>query len=127
MLTVKKMIAARLHEGIAALGAPEVPSENELSLMLEYPPDDNMGDLALPCFKLSRTLRRAPVQIAAALCECLQDLAPVAKAEAVNGYLNITLAGEYLLGNVLAEILEKGATYGSSDMGAGKTVVLDYS
>ena len=35
MLTVKKLIAARLREGIAALGAPKVPSENDLALMLE--------------------------------------------------------------------------------------------
>ncbi len=127
MLTVKKLIAERLREGIAALGAPEVPSAEELSLMLEYPPDDNMGDLALPCFKLSRTLRRAPVQIAQALSESLAGLAPVAKAEAVNGYLNIALSPEYLIGAVLPEILGKGEKYGSCEMGKGKTVVLDYS
>ncbi len=127
MLTMKKMIAARLCDGIAALGAPNALSEQELALMLEYPPDESMGDLALPCFKLSRTLRRAPVQIAAALCECLQGLDCVGHAEAVNGYLNITVSGEYLLNNVMGEIFKKGAKYGSSDMGAGKTVVLDYS
>ena len=127
MLTIKKLIAERLIEGITALGAPAAPSSAELVQMLEYPPDEAMGDLALPCFKLSRTLRRAPVQIAAALAECLAGLAPVAKAEAVNGYLNITLSHRYLLDSVLAEIFEKGEKYGSNDMGKGKTVVLDYS
>ncbi len=127
MLTMKKMIAERLCEGIAALGAAGALTQDELALMLEYPPDESMGDLALPCFKLSRTLRRAPVQIAAALCECLQDLPCVGRAEAVNGYLNISVSSEYLLNNVMGEIFEKGAKYGSSDMGVGKTVVLDYS
>ena len=127
MLTIKKLIAERLLEGIKALGAPEAPSSIELADMLEYPPDENMGDLALPCFKLSRTLRRAPVQIAAALAESLAWLAPVAKAEAVNGYLNITLSSDYLVGDVLADILVKGEKYGSNTMGEGKTVVLDYS
>lgn len=127
MLTIKKMIAARLAEGIAALGAPDALSESELALMLEYPPDEGMGDLALPCFKLSRALRRAPVQIASALCDCLSDVPCVASANAVNGYLNITVSGDYLTSSVMAEILEKGARYGSSDVGAGKTVVLDYS
>ena len=28
--------------------------------MLETPPDPAMGDFALPCFKLSKTLRKAP-------------------------------------------------------------------
>ena len=127
MLTMKKMIATRLCEGIAALGAPDALSVDDVIAMLEYPPDEAMGDLALPCFKLSRTLRRAPVQIAAALCECLQDLAPVGKAEAVNGYLNITLSGQYLLEHVLADVAQKGDRYGASDEGKGKTVVLDYS
>ena len=127
MLTLKKTIAAALAEGIAALGAPGALSDEELALMLEYPPDDTMGDLALPCFKLSRTLRRAPVQIAAALCECLQGLPCVGHAEAVNGYLNITVSNEYLLQNVMGEILEKGSRYGGSEQGKGKTVVLDYS
>ena len=127
MLTMKKMIAAKLAAGIAALGAPDAISEGELALMLEYPPDESMGDLALPCFKLSRTLRRSPVQIAAALCDSLQDTPCVGRAEAVNGYLNITLSNEYLLGNVMGDIFAKGKCYGGSDMGKGKKVVLDYS
>ena len=32
--------------------------------MLEVPPNAEMGDLALPCFKLSKVLRKSPVQIA---------------------------------------------------------------
>ena len=127
MQTIKKIIAEKLSEGIAVLGAPTTLPAEELIGMLEYPPDEGMGDLALPCFKLSRTLRRAPVQIAAALCECLQGLDPVEKAEAVNGYLNITISGQYLLQHVLSEVKAKGDRYGGSDVGKGKRVVLDYS
>ena len=82
MQTIKKMIAEKLADGIASLGAPGALTTDELTSMLEYPPDEGMGDLALPCFKLSRTLRRAPVQIAAALCDCLSGLDAVEKAEA---------------------------------------------
>ncbi len=127
MLTIKKKIASALKSGIATLGAPDALTENELALMLEYPPDDTMGDLALPCFKLSRTLRRAPVQIAAALCECLTGLDCVEHAEAVNGYLNITVSSKYLVDSVMGEIFEKNTRYGGSEQGKGKTVVLDYS
>ena len=31
---------------------------DDISKMLEYPPDANMGDLALPCFKFSKMLCR---------------------------------------------------------------------
>ena len=127
MQTIKHLIANQLTEGIVALGAPAAPTAAELVAMLEYPPDDTMGDLALPCFKLSRTLRRAPVQIAAALAESLAGLSCVERAEAVNGYLNIKISESYLVNTVLADILTAGERYGASDEGKGKTVVLDYS
>ncbi|MBE6604278.1 MAG: arginine--tRNA ligase [Ruminococcaceae bacterium] len=127
MKTIKQLIATKLCEGIAALGAPTTPDVADLVAMLEYPPDEAMGDLALPCFKLSRTLRRAPVQIAVALCEALNGLEVIERAEAVNGYLNITVARSYLVDNVLSGILAAGEHYGAGNEGQGKTVVLDYS
>lgn len=126
MLTIKQMIAERLHTGIGAFGVP-APESAELVSLLEYPPDEGMGDLAFPCFRLSKLLRRSPAQIAEALVGCLTGLSCVEKADAVNGYLNITVSSEYLTGKVLPTILSEGERYGSSDMGNGKTVVLDYS
>ncbi len=41
---------------------------------LERPRDPELGDLALPCFTLSKTLRQAPQQIAASLAEGLNQL-----------------------------------------------------
>ena len=127
MLIIKQKIAERLADGIQNMGVAEAPAAAEIAAMLEYPPDPTMGDLALPCFRLSRALRRAPVQIAASLVDCLTGLDCVAHAEAVNGYLNITVANGYLTDTVLTGILEQGARYGGSEEGKGKTVVLDYS
>ncbi len=42
---------------------------SELEEMLEIPPDAEMGDYALPCFKLAKTMRMAPPKIAADLLE----------------------------------------------------------
>ena len=122
MLKIKKLIAEKIAEKI---GNEEIGAELLMD-MLEYPPDDKMGDLALPCFKLSKVMRRAPVQIAAGIAEGFECDA-VSSCEAVNGYLNIKLSGEYLAAKVLPEILTKGENYGAPDMGKGKTVVLDYS
>ena len=84
-----------------------------------------MGDIALPCFKLAKTLRRSPVQIASTLAPLVSGEA-IEKAEAVNGYLNIYLSGAYLANKLVPEILEKKERYGAPDIGQGKTVVLDY-
>ena len=48
-------------------------SASELEEMLEIPPDANMGDYALPCFKLAKTLRMAPPKIAADLLGKFQN------------------------------------------------------
>ncbi|MBQ9783955.1 MAG: arginine--tRNA ligase [Clostridia bacterium] len=126
MQTIKKRIAEQLVNAVKGIHAEAELNAAEIAAMLEYPPDANMGDLAFPCFRLSKTLRRSPVQIASALCETVKDEA-IAKVEAVNGYLNITVSNAYLASAVVPEILEKGDAYGSSDYGKGKMVVLDYS
>ena len=101
-------------------------TSDELATMMEYPPDATMGDIALPCFKLSRTLRRSPVQIAQLIADKLSD--PSLKSvTAVNGYLNIAISDSHLLCDVLNDVITNGDKYGSSNIGEGKTVVLDYS
>jgi arginyl-tRNA synthetase len=128
MINIKNKIAQVLLDRVK-----EACPDAELDLQdvvswLEYPPDVNMGDLAFPCFKLSKLMRRSPVQIASALAENVVDLCDcVASAENVNGYLNMKIKGEYLVNAVLPEILTKGDAYGAPDFGKGKTVVLDYS
>lgn len=126
MQTIKKRVAEAILAGVCALNAENGLSAEEIASLLEYPPDPAMGDLAFPCFRLSRVLRRAPIQIAAALAESVRDEA-IGTIGAVNGYLNITIANDYLAGRVLPEILEKGDRYGAQTFGEGKLVVLDYS
>ena len=94
---------------------------------LEYPPDPTMGDLAFPCFKLSRTFRMAPPMIAAKLKDAIEAPKGVGEIRIVGGYLNIFIDDRYLSGELLAEIAEKGAEFGAHKFGNGKTVVLDYS
>lgn len=126
MQTMKKMIAEKILGGVKEINPAAELTAEEIVTMLEYPPTPDMGDLAFPCFKLSRTLRRAPVQIAAALAECVKCEC-ISKVESVSGYLNLTIAPEYLGNVVLSEILEKGDRYGAQTFGEGKKVVLDYS
>ena len=126
MLKIKVLIAEHLCEGIRTLTEDCPLSAAEVAAMLEYPPDPAMGDLALPCFKLSKQLRRSPVQIAAAVAPAIKGEC-VERAEALNGYINVYLSADYLAKNVIPEIVEKKEMYGAPDMGKGKTVVLDYS
>ena len=127
MQTIKKLIAEQIIEAVLAINPDAGLTATDVVGMLEYPPDASMGDLAFPCFRLSKALRRSPVQIAQSLCEALQNGGVIGKIEAVNGYLNITVSNAYLSSNVVPEILEKGDRYGAQTFGEGKHVVLDYS
>lgn len=128
MIKMKHEIARALCDEVLALCPDTALDVESIVTWLEYPPDTTMGDLAFPCFKLSKMLRRSPMQIAASLAEkIVQDCDCVAGAENVNGYLNMRLRGTYLTESVLPEILEKKEKYGAPDFGKGKTVVLDYS
>ena len=127
MIEIKGKISQIIAEKITGINADAGIDASVVCGMLEYPPDSKMGDLALPCFKLSKTLRMAPVKIAATIAEGF-DAPCVARAEAVNGYLNIFLDDEALAKKVVAEVLLKGEKYGApTELGEGKTVVLDYS
>ena len=126
MLQIKSNIAEKIVESIKTINPDITMEKADIIAMLEYPPDSKMGDLALPCFKMSKVLRMAPVKIAATIAEGL-DAPCVARAEAVNGYLNIFLDGQALGKKVVSEVREKGDRYGAPDFGKGKTVVLDYS
>ncbi len=126
MQTIKLRIAEKIASAVLAINAEANLNAQDVAAMLEYPPDSNLGDLAFPCFKLSKVLRRSPVQIATAMTELLNDAA-IDTVEAVNGYLNIKISNTYLAQSVLPEILDKKENYGAQDFGKGKTVVLDYS
>ena len=125
MKAFKNEIAASISEIIGKSFGAEAKTEEILEL-LEYPADTSMGDIALPCFKLSRTLRRSPVQIASTLAEAFSGNSDIS-AEAVNGYLNFKIDSTALANATLTEVFAKGEKYGSPENGHGKTVVLDYS
>ena len=98
----------------------------EIVTMFEYPPDSSMGDLALPCFKLAKSLHMAPPVIASKLGEglCSDEIDEVTVQ---GGYLNIKLSAKWLGTTLLCDILSKGKDYGRLTVGEGKTAVFDYS
>ncbi|MDD6094131.1 MAG: arginine--tRNA ligase [Clostridia bacterium] len=124
MTEFKKRIAETLSEKIKTDFSAEL-SPSDITAMLEYPPDSSMGDIALPCFKLSKTLKMGPPVIASRLSDA--DFGGICTVQCAGGYLNFKISDDWLLQNVLVQIEEKGDKYGASGMGEGKTVCLDYA
>ena len=119
-MDTKALLAKQLAE-IIGMEAQEI--EN----MFETPPNREMGDIALPCFKLARVLRKAPPAIAAELTQKLTLPESVKEARAEGGYLNFFLDGNKRVCAVLDAVAAQQEKYGSSQKGEGKTICIDYS
>ena len=102
-------------------------SAEEIYGLIALPPTSDMGDYALPCFKLAKTLRKSPVAIAETLKENFPIDGVISEVSAVNGYLNFKVDKTSLTRQVLDRIFSEGDAYGASDEGAGKTICIDYS
>ena len=126
MLILKNKTASLLAECIKEKFGEGLLSADEIFTMLEYPPDTSMGDIALPCFRLSRTLRKSPVQIAEILAESVK-CEEFSSVSALNGYLNFKVSHTAFAKRVVGDVERLGDKYGSPMNGVGKKVVLDYS
>ena len=115
----KKYIAQKIKaEGL---------SEDEIYSSIALPPNSDMGDYALPCFKFAKVLRKSPALIAQDIAANYSADDMIEKAEAVNGYVNFTVNKSALARETIDAVLNSGEKYGSSDEGAGRTVCIDYS
>ncbi len=94
---------------------------------VEVPPEEKLGDLAFPCFPLARVLRKAPPLIAKDMAEKFADDTVLDRCEAVGGYLNFFYNRGEFIGDTIKAVKEAGDSWGSSDMGADKTVLVEYS
>ncbi len=100
--------------------------EKELESYIETPKDVKNGDYAFPCFRLAKELKKAPMQIASEIKEKIEiDNGIIEKIEVISGYLNFYIQKECLTKEVLQEIQK--AEYGKSNIGKGKTVLVEYS
>ncbi len=121
MLDLKNIIAKAINKVINI-------NEKELEDFIEIPKDTTMGDYAFPCFKLAKELRKAPPAIASDIKEKLEiDEKYIKKVEIVGGYLNFYINNNILVEEVLKEFETKKENYGSSKVGEGKNIVIDYS
>ena len=120
MVNFKKIIAEKIAK-VAELNIEEIES------YIEIPPNQEMGDYAFPCFKLAKTLRKSPPEIASDLKEKIEVGDEIASVEIAGGYLNFKVNSLLLVQTVLTEIDEKQENYGSSEIGNGKNIIVEYS
>ncbi len=114
--------------------ASKISSVTDLNIdiiynLIEIPPDPSLGDFAFPCFQLSKIYKKSPESIAAEIADKLikkndkifQLITPI------KGYLNLFIDKSIYLNNVISEIINLDDRYGSSNIGEGKTIIVEFS
>ena len=114
-------------EEISKLIKIEGIGEEEIASWLTVPPERDLGDYALPCFRFAKALRKPPVKIAEELAAEIAGAPFLKDVRAVNGYLNFFIDRNDFTQKTLREILSAGVSYGESGEGEGKTICIDYS
>lgn len=120
MKDFKEIIAKKLEGEDIGLSSEEIKN------LIEIPPQENMGDYSFPCFQLAKTLRKNPAQIAGELVEKL-EIEDFAEIKNIGPYINFFLNREKFQNEVVNTILDKKEDFGKSDMGKGKTVIVEFS
>ncbi|WP_296645457.1 arginine--tRNA ligase [Romboutsia sp. 13368] len=121
MQDFKIAVASCLKEHIEEL------TLEEITALIEVPPNKDMGDFAFPCFKLAKVFRKAPNMIAEELSSKIEAKGVVSKVTPLGGYINFFVNKSQLAETVIKDVLTKKEMYGHSDLGKDKTIVIDFS
>lgn len=90
-------VRAKVADALAAMNA-------DVQFVTELPSVDT-ADLAVPCFTMSKALRKAPQAIADELAAAIQPSGLISSVSSCNGYLNFCMDGSALVRGVLEDIL----------------------
>ncbi len=108
MKDFEEQIRVAVSEALQASGAGDLQFTVEASSM-------EGADMAVPCFTMSKALRKAPAAIAEGIAAVIQPSGLIAGVSAMNGYLNFTVDPKALVREVLDDIVELGPEYGTAE------------
>lgn len=104
----------------------------EIAASLAPPPKSELGDLAFPCFRLSKALKQPPPKIAQTLAEVLREQVGQSGSRLIVGlepagpYLNLRLAPA-AVGRILLPAWARGETPRFASAGTSGRVMIEYS
>ncbi len=120
LFDIRKQITSVIAAELAKSGITE-------EIFLTPPINYDFGDLTLPCYRFSKVMRKAPQAIAAELIPIVKSVGIVSDANAVSGYLNISLNWADLSGKVCNWVATNGAAHGESNMLYNEKHIIEFS
>lgn len=133
MSNLVKAVESQLHTCIIAamdkcMADGTLPEAEKLPFVIEVPADKKNGDYSTNAAMVhARAFRKAPAMIAAAIKDALDlENTYFEKCEVAGpGFMNFTLSQKFY-SDILSDVAEKGILYGHSDIGAGKTALVEF-
>lgn len=99
----------------------------EIGIIVEEPKNPELGDISVPIFSVVKALRKPMPDIVKEAIQVLKALDSIEDIQNVGAFINLKLLKTKLAEDVLKKVLLEEETYGSSTIGNGKRVTLDYS
>ena len=103
--------------------------EDKINSMIEIPPSTELGDYAFPCFFLAKEMKMEPAEIA---LEVRTKIGNVPEeyfndVQTHGPYINFFINHKGQVYEALKEILKKRESFGKSNLGQKRTIVIEFS
>ncbi|OHE60331.1 MAG: arginine--tRNA ligase [Thermodesulfovibrio sp. RBG_19FT_COMBO_42_12] len=119
---MKKEIIKIIKDSLKALGIESIPS-----IEVEVPPNESMGDLAMPvALSLAAILKKPPRKIAEDIVDSIKNKTFFEKIDIAGpGFINFTFSKEYLYSE-LKKLIEYKGRFLREDFGKGRKVQIEF-
>ena len=100
----------------------------EISIVVEEPKNRDLGDISIPMFSVVKILRKPMPEIIAEAMPVIKSAShAILSITNVGAFINLTIDKKLLAKEVLTRVVEEKNSYGTSSIGNGKNITLDYS
>ena len=120
---IKKRIREELEELLAK------HYEQDIQVVVEEPKKVELGDISIPVFSIVKIVRKPLPLVIEVVMEKLSQVSDATlfnRVDSVSGFINIAL-DKVQYSKMVMNVYDQTKNYGSSDIGIGKTVCIDYS
>lgn len=117
---MKEQLANSIAQNVEGLTAEDILS------LLEVPPKPELGDYAFPCFRLAKTMRKAPNLIAEDLKNAITgSLDFIDDIQVQGAYCNFYIKKDLFVKTMMEATCAEN--FGGSEVGSGQSICIDYS
>lgn len=121
----------KYHDMIAeAFAKVSKLSKEEVLPLIEYPPQEEQGDRAVPVFRFSKAEKKSPDQLAKDWAAAInQNPLPkeISRVEPLGGYINFHFDTPLFARDILTEVFTHADTFGKQQFKTAPKVVVEYS